>query len=226
MPNEGGDPINPMLLTWGESGCGKTDSVEQKCSICTPDSVTWHESCREAAEVPSRDEGEREMDSSMAIVPVKKLDVASGSFSLLLGALPEVKPGWPLLRHAMVRDRSSSQIQQVRQISVVQWAMRLPSRYGLFIENSTRKDSDSSNHDKDHQLDGESGAIVPVGNEVVSVPLSPDCLSRSLPEELEGLHEKYSATCRLFKFRELELATSNFRKGFNLLLKIIFGLVL
>ncbi|KAG6388640.1 hypothetical protein SASPL_150072 [Salvia splendens] len=211
--NEGGDPIKPMLLTWGEGGCGKTDSVEQKCSICTPDSVTWHESCREAGEVPPRDEGERDMDSSLAIVPVKEQEVASGSVSLLLKGLSEVKPGWPLLRHAMVRDTSSSQIQQVRQISVVQWAMRLPSRYGLFIENSTRKDSDSSNHDQDHQLDGESGAIVPVGNESVSVPSSPDCLSRPLPEELKGLHEKYSATCRLFKFRELELATSNFRKG-------------
>ncbi|KAG6390424.1 hypothetical protein SASPL_148158 [Salvia splendens] len=210
--NEGGDPIRPML-TWGESGCGRPDLVEQKCSICTPDSVTWHDSCREAAEVPSKDEGKRERDSSMAIVPVKKVEVASGSVSLLLGGLSEVKPGWPLLRHAMVRNTSSSQIQQVRQISVVQWAMRLPSRYGLFIENSTRKDSDSSNHDQDHQLDGESGAIVPVGNEAVSVPSSPDSVSRSLPEELEGLHEKYSATCRLFKFRELELATSNFRKG-------------
>ncbi|KAL1533574.1 protein kinase STUNTED-like [Salvia divinorum] len=182
--NEGGDPIKPML-TWGEGGCGKPDSVEQKCSICTPDSVTWHKSCRGEAEVSSKDEG----------------------------GLSEVKPGWPLLHHAMVRSTHSSQIQQVRQISVVQWAMRLPSRYELFIENSTRKDCDSSNHDQDHQLDGESGAIVPVGNEAVSVPSSPDCGLRSLPEELEGLHEKYSATCRLFKFRELELATSNFRQG-------------
>lgn len=204
-----GDPIKPML-TWDKGGCGKSDLVEQKCSICTPDSVMWHKSCRGAAEEePSKDENER--DSSMAIVPMQKVEVASGSVSLLLRELCEVKPGWPLLRSAMVSNTSASQIQQVRQISVVQWAMRLPSRYCLYMENSTRKDYDSSNHDQDHQLDGESGAIVPVGNEA-SVPSSPD--SRSLPEELVGLHEKYSATCRLFKFKELELATSNFRQGF------------
>ncbi|XP_057795667.1 protein kinase STUNTED [Salvia miltiorrhiza] len=203
-----GDPIKPML-TWEDGGgCGKS---EEKCSICTPDSVTWHKACRGAAEEPAKDEGER--DSSMAIVPVEKVEVASVSVSLLLRELSEVKPGWPLLRRAMVCNTSSSQIQQVRQISVVQWAMRLPSRYCLYIENSTRKDCDSSNHDQDHQLDGETGAIVPVGNEAVSIPSSPDCVSRSLPEELEGLHEKYSATCRLFKFRELELATSCFRQG-------------
>ncbi|KAG6426389.1 hypothetical protein SASPL_110612 [Salvia splendens] len=165
-----------------------------------------------ASEVPSKDKCEREGDTLMEIVPLKKVEVASGSVSLFLGGMSEVKPGWPLLRHAMVCNTTSSQIQQVRQISVVQWVMRLPSRYGLFIENLTRKDYDSSNHDKGHQLDGEGGAIVPAGNEAVSVPSSRDCISRSLPKELEGLHEKHSTTCRLFKFRELELATSNFRQ--------------
>lgn len=101
---------------------------------------------------------------------------------------------------------------------MVQWAMRLPSRYfTLSIENLTRKDDDlDQDHDHDQDqcvLDGETGAIVLVGNETVSVPSSPDCLSRCLPEELEGLHEKYSATCRLFKFKELESATSNFIQG-------------
>lgn len=202
--NDVGDPIKPMLA-WEEGGCGRSGVAEEKCSICTPHSVAWRQP---AEEEPSKDE-ESERDSSMAIVPVKKAEIASGSVSLLLRELSEVKPGWPLLRRAMV---SSSQNQQVRQISVVQWAMRLPSRYCLYIENSSRKDYDSSNHERDHQLDGESGAIVAVGNEAVSVPSSPD--SRSLPEELVGLHEKYSATCRLFKFKELELATSNFRQGF------------
>ena len=158
----------------------------------------------------------------MEIVPLKKVEVASGSVSMFLGGMSEVKPGWPLLRHAMVCNTTSSQIQQVRQISVVQWVMRLPSRYGLFIENMTRKDCDSSNHDKGHQLDGEGGAIVPAGNEAVSVPSTPDCISRSLPVELEGLHEKHSTTCRLFRFRELELATDRV----FIFCWIIFGLVL
>ncbi|KAL0314364.1 UNVERIFIED_CONTAM: Proline-rich receptor-like protein kinase PERK1 [Sesamum angustifolium] len=88
--------------------------------------------------------------------------------------------------------------------------MRLPSRYGLLIEHSNRKDSDSDcDGEQSSKLDGENGAIIPVGNENLSVPSSPDLISRPLPVELEGLHEKYSATCRLFKFHELVSATSN-----------------
>lgn len=214
-----GSPIRPML-TWDGGSCGKSNlasaspearAFERKCSICSPDSVAWNKPCRQSAEEPSTDDGKK---NSMAIVPVQKLEIASSSVSLLLRELPELKPGWPLLRRAIMSHRSSSYNSQVRQISVVQWAMRLPSRYCLYIEHSTRKDSDS-NHDQDQssKLDGENGAIVHVGNETVSVPLCPDRLSRSLPEELEGLHEKYSATCRLFKFRELESATSNFTPG-------------
>lgn len=209
-----GSPIRPML-TWDDrSSCGKSNLASaspEKCSICSPDSVAWHKSCRQSNEEPPADDGKK---NSMAIVPVKKLEIASSSVSLLLRELPELKPGWPLLRRAIMSNRSSSYNSQVRQLSVVQWAMRLPSRYFLFIEHSTRKDSDP-NHDQDQssKLDGETGAIVPVGNETVSVPSCPNRVPRSLPEELEGLHEKYSATCRLFKFRELESATSNFTPG-------------
>ncbi|KAH6832143.1 kinase with adenine nucleotide alpha hydrolases-like domain-containing protein [Perilla frutescens var. hirtella] len=219
-----GNPIRPML-TWDEGACGKSNSAlvspeaqtfEQKCSICSPGSVAWSKSCSKPAEEPSNnDDDDDDKRNSMAIVPVvQKLEVASSSVSLLLRGLPEQKPGWPLLRRAIMPSRSSSYNAQVRQISVVQWALRLPSRYCLYVENSIRKDNDSS-HDQDQssKLDGETGAIVPVGNETVSVPPSPDRVSRSLPEELEGLHEKYSATCRLFKFRELELVTSIFTPG-------------
>lgn len=212
-----GSPIRPML-TWDDrSSCGKPNLASaspEKCSICSPGSVAWHKSCRKSDEEPPADDGKK---NSMAIVPVKKLEIASCSVSLLLRELPELKPGWPLLRRAITSNRSPSYNSQVRQISVVQWAMRLPSRYCLFIEHSTRKDSDP-NHDQDKpsKLDGETGAIVPVGNETMSVPSCLNRVPRSLPDELEGLHEKYSATCRLFKFRELESATSNFTPGFCL----------
>lgn len=181
--------------------------MEEKCSICSP---TWHKSCNEE---PSKDEGKEE--NSMAIVPLQKMEVSSSSVSLLLKEFSEVKPGWPLLRQAMMSNTNSAHNHKMRQnqISVVQWALRLPSRYYLYIENSSRKTQDL-NHDQDQssKLDGETGAIVPVGNEIASFPSSP--VSISLPEELEGLHEKYSATCRLFKFEELELATSNFTPGY------------
>ncbi|KAK4429609.1 Proline-rich receptor-like protein kinase PERK1 [Sesamum alatum] len=208
--------MRPML-TWDEGTCGKLDlalaspelvTLERNCSICSPDSVAPNHSCGGSAEEPSDDDNK---ENSMAIVPVQKLEAASSSISLLLRELPELKPGWPLLRRAVLSNAVSSYNPRARQISVVQWAMRLPSRYGLSIEHSTRKDSDSDcDGEQSSKLDGESGAIVPVGNETVSVPSSPDSISRPLPAELEGLHEKYSATCRLFKFHELVSATSNF----------------
>ncbi|KAI3464566.1 hypothetical protein Pfo_021229 [Paulownia fortunei] len=216
-----GHSVKPML-TWDEGTCGKSDlalaspeyvahTLQRNCSICSPDSVAPTNSCARSAEEPSNDDNK---ENSMAIVPVQKLEAASSSISLLLRELPELKPGWPLLCHAIISNRTSSYNSQVRQISVVQWAMRLPSRYFLSIENSTKNDHNSDcDRDQSSELDGESGAIVPVGNETVSVPSSPDCISRSLPEELEDLHEKYSATCRLFKFQELISATSNFTPG-------------
>ncbi|PIN22023.1 Serine/threonine protein kinase [Handroanthus impetiginosus] len=203
--------------TFGKSDLGLTSTefvastLEQKCSICSPDSVGPDSYCAESAEKPSNDDNK---ETSMAIVPVQKLDAASSSISLLLREVPELKPGWPLLRRAIFSNRRTLYNSHVKQVSVVQWAMRLPNRYCLSIENSTRKDSDSDcDQDQSSELDGETGAIVSVSNEMVSVPSSPDCISRSLPKELEGLHEKYSATCRLFKFEELASATSNFTPG-------------
>ncbi|WCJ43489.1 Protein kinase protein with adenine nucleotide alpha hydrolases-like domain [Euphorbia peplus] len=111
-------------------------------------------------------------------------------------ALVVVKPGWPLLRRK-ASDRGS-----IRQMSVVQWAMRLPNRQ-VSSRLPNLGESKSS-------LDGESGAIVAMGTDSLPVSSSPDRNSKNLPEELEGLHEKYSATCRLFTYQELLSATSNF----------------
>nr|KAJ0223150.1 hypothetical protein LSAT_V11C200059590 [Lactuca sativa] len=77
---------------------------------------------------------------------------------------------------------------------MVQWAMRLPSRHCFEITNS-----DSQNYDQNDGIP-ENGAIVCVDHDSIL-----------LPKELEGLHEKYSATCRLFQYRELLSATSNFK---------------
>ncbi|KAL3641215.1 hypothetical protein CASFOL_016183 [Castilleja foliolosa] len=190
---------NLKLLTWDENTCGKSNSSlsitksERNCSICS------------ANHDPSKDHNK---NNSLAIVPVYKLEAASSSISLLLRELPETKPGWPLLRRAIISNKKPLYNSQVSQISVVQWALRLPDRYCLSIENLNRADNDFSGRG---QLDGESGAIVTIGNENLSVPASPDRMSGS--EELEGLQEKYAATCRLFKFHELVNATFNFLPG-------------
>ncbi|KAL2503625.1 Protein kinase protein with adenine nucleotide alpha hydrolase-like domain [Abeliophyllum distichum] len=183
-------------------------ALHGKCSICSMDSVAPDSSCVKSEDKHS---GNYHGENALAILPVQKLEVASSSISLLLRELPELRPGWPLLRRAFISNRKSSSNSSVKQISVVQWAMRLPSRYFLSIENSTRKNSDSDGEkDPSSELNGETGAIVPVGNETVSTQSSADCISRPLPEELEGFHEKYSATCRLFQYHELVSATSSF----------------
>ncbi|KAF5735481.1 L-type lectin-domain containing receptor kinase II.1-like [Tripterygium wilfordii] len=166
--------------------------------------------CRnQSVEEPSADDGGG--DKSLASLPAKKPEASSCTISMLLRPLPEVRPGWPLLRRAVLSDQKPSDRSLVTQISVVQWALRLPSRQISAPTNLDRKltcghqaTSLSSN------LDGESGAIVPVGSEKMPAPLSPDQSTKSLPNELEGLHEKYSASCRLFKYQELLSATSNF----------------
>ncbi|KAF5467900.1 hypothetical protein F2P56_012107 [Juglans regia] len=182
--------------------------VKQKCSICAPNSEFPDNSCRQSAEEPSGLGGEGE---SLALVPVQKEEVACSSISMLIKELPELKPGWPLLHRATLSDRKASDRSMVRQISVVQWALRLPSRHYSFSSNSDHKKvTCHQSEDQSSSLDSESGAIVPVGTEILTAPPSPEYNSKRLPKELEGFHEKYSSTCRLFNYEELISATSNF----------------
>lgn len=58
-------------------------------------------------------------------------------------------------------------------------------------------------------LDSKSGALVPVDAEIGTAS-SPERDLKRIPKELEGLHDKYSSSCRLFKYQELVSATSNF----------------
>lgn len=145
--------------------CSESEQQEA-CSICSPTSVLGGDSAGQSIEESSVDGGEE--DNSMAIVPVQKCEPAPSSVTLLIKELPELRPGWPLLRRAAVQQGPSTPCSS--KISVVQWAMRLPSR---------RDAEDLS----------------------------------TLPEELVGLAEKFSATCRLFKFQELVAVTSNFERG-------------
>lgn len=176
-----------------------------KCSICGPDSVLPDNSYGQSAD--SGDAGE---NNSLALVPVEKEEAASSPISLLINELPELKPGWPLLRRSGPSSRKVSDQSIFQRISVVQWALQLPSRHYACTVTS---EHNQINCDQSSNLDGESGAIVPVVTETSNAPLSPEHSPRRLPEELEGLHEKYSSTCRLFKYRELVSATSNFLPG-------------
>ncbi|KAJ8647348.1 hypothetical protein MRB53_000371 [Persea americana] len=146
------------------------------------------------------------VDGSLALVPVQTIEAASSSISLLMRELPELRPGWPLLRRAVLPERQPSERSTAKKISVVQWAMRLPTRHSTAAVHPDHKTMNRAVA----SLDGASGAIVPVGD-VVS-PKSDDMELKNLPKEFEFLHEMYSSTCRLFSYQELQSATSNFSK--------------
>ncbi|CAI9115520.1 OLC1v1016436C2 [Oldenlandia corymbosa var. corymbosa] len=191
---------------------GNTDSrhqdvtLKRNCSVCSVGAVL-EDDCMQSTDESSCDGSK---DTSMAVVPVQKIEVASSSISLLIKELPEVRPGWPLLRRTILSNKRSSNNSSVRQISVVQWALRLPSRQFLSVESNSKGGVCDHGIDHSSEMDGESGAIVPVGGESHDNQESENSISDALPKVLEGLHEKYSATCRLFTYKELLSATSSF----------------
>ncbi|KAK9111495.1 hypothetical protein Scep_019014 [Stephania cephalantha] len=175
------------------------------CSFCISRSVSLIAHFARDSEEECDGSNGGKVDDSMALVPVQTKEVAASSVSSLL------KPGWPLLRQAVLPEKKAS----VRRISVVQWAMQLPTRHSLSMVYPDQKQvDDEQKNSGSSSLDGESGAIVPVGNDynAASSPLtSPDQdQNKRLPKVLESLHEKYSSTCRLFSYQELESATSKF----------------
>ncbi|GFY85570.1 kinase with adenine nucleotide alpha hydrolases-like domain-containing protein [Actinidia rufa] len=182
----------------------RESATKKKCSICSPGSVLPENSCVQSTNAPN----DCDKDNSKALVPVRKLEAASSSvFPLLVSELPELRPGWPLLHRAILPDWQASETPSAQQISVVQWAMQLPTRNCLPSADS-KQSTCREGENQSSEPDRESGAIVPVGAETSS---SPSFSSRGLPEELEGLHEKYLDSCRLFKYQELLQATSNFK---------------
>ncbi|GMH21549.1 hypothetical protein Nepgr_023391 [Nepenthes gracilis] len=95
--------------------------------------------------------------------------------------------------------------------SVGQLPMQFLSRY--IFATQTQLNCNDQKEDESSDPDHESGAIIPVSNETLSHHIPPLTNSRCLPIELEGLHEHYLSTCRVFKYQELQLATSTFSSG-------------
>lgn len=108
------------------------------------------------------------------------------------------------LRRRIFSHQRSSSFEWAK-VSMVQWAMRLPSRY-----NSVHPDSKSLKSDDSPRFNGDSEC------ESTSTVDPESIFSFSLydvawpPSELGSLQEKYSSVCRLFSYEELKLATSNF----------------
>ncbi|KAL5982740.1 hypothetical protein ACLOJK_016816 [Asimina triloba] len=197
-----GVKLDCSRITVDKHSACELKSVSRKCSVCASGCV------------PCSEEGS---DHSLALVPVNNASEASFSGGNLHES-PELRPGWPLLRKSFLLDNQALERPKGRQISVVQWALQLPTRHFAAPVHPEHRPPTAEgqttaiavgSHESRSNLDGESGAIVPVGDAATSPAAEDDGLSR-LPKELESLHEKYSSTCRLFTYQELVWATSNF----------------
>ncbi|CAL0305487.1 unnamed protein product [Lupinus luteus] len=175
-----------------------TETVRREsCSICGPTLALPYISCHQSEEGSSGEDGS---ENSLAMVPVKTIDPSQ----------LELKPGWPLLRQKSLSDRQHFDRSSLHHISVVQWAMRLPCRHLPYAaDHNHRPNNFDRGQDQYAALDSETGALVPV-DAALGTSHSLERNSLSIPRELEDLHDKYSATCRLFQYKELVSATSNF----------------
>lgn len=170
------------------------DDVPGECTNC--DSRT--QSCEELAW------DETVADNSLALVPVQTDN------SLVVQESPRSKQeGWLFLRRVFLPKHQDLVKTSAKKTSLIQWVLRLPSRYTSAVVYPDHKQNHSADTSEDNRsnLDGESGAIVSVEHDSACPPLSP---YNELPKELEGLQERYSSTCRLFSYQELLSATSNF----------------
>ncbi|KAL6641786.1 hypothetical protein ACP70R_019967 [Stipagrostis hirtigluma subsp. patula] len=93
---------------------------------------------------------------------------------------PEVATGWPLLRKTLKPDRKPA-LPELSEVSVVQWAMELPSR-----------------------------EVVPSGIDSGKPAPVTDEPEKNLPEELVSLREKYSSKYTLFSCSDLAKITDAF----------------
>lgn len=157
-----------------------------------------------SASPASRSELKR--SESLALVPVKKPEAPLRSISLLIEDLPEAKRGWPLLGAAITTPQNQKQKTKRSKVSVVQWAMQLPSRHSTASAvHPTAPEANATSN-----ADGNRGAIVPVETDSCGPWPTIDNGEKQIPKELESLEQKYSSVCRLFSYEELMKLTSNF----------------
>lgn len=164
--------------------------------------------CDEMLEESCTDERE---DRSLALVPYQAADASSVPKLVTNHESNELKPGWQLVRRVFLHRHHESDKAPSQKTSMVRRVLRFPVRHSSMAVHPDRKRRESAQMD-DHlsDLSAESGAIVPFGDVAALVPSSSFNGFKNLAKELEGFHEKYSSTCRLFAYQELLSATSNF----------------
>uniref|UniRef100_J3LUM2 Protein kinase domain-containing protein n=2 Tax=Oryza brachyantha TaxID=4533 RepID=J3LUM2_ORYBR len=132
----------------------------------------------------------------------QNVDTPSSS-PLSLRRMIEGRPDRCRLRRRIFNHQRSSSFEWAK-ISMVQWAMRLPSRYTSVSDNKSLKSDASPRLNCDSECESTSAVDT---ESLFSFSLYDMAWP---PSELESLQEKSSSTCRLFTYEELKLATSNF----------------
>lgn len=189
------------------SKCGKK-TLKRNCENCAADSVFRETS---GTQLPDESEGEDGEENSLALVPIQRLDISSNSIKIQDSQC--FKPGWSLLRHTFLPKRQCMEKTE-KKTSVFGWALRpLSWNTSAVVYPDHKLVNSAQDEDCSSMLNGISGAIVPFGPNAVCPPLSPHHGMEPLPEEFLDLCKKYSSSCRLFCYKELLLATSNFRPG-------------
>ncbi|XP_010471913.1 PREDICTED: probable receptor-like serine/threonine-protein kinase At5g57670 [Camelina sativa] len=174
----------------------------ENCAVCGSDSLSLNDTNTPGNERSEDDDDDDECHKAMEVMPVNGPEDSGGSITMLDGKLPESRPGWPLLRRAVStlgQSVTTPHSSLSKQIPVVQWALKLPTR-----------DTNQPGYDSSEDDLSSLNAVVPFGINSISKKSSPDNSPRKLPEELEGLYERFSSACRVFKYKELVSVTSNF----------------
>ena len=122
----------------------------------------------------------------------------------------ERRPDRCHLHRRIFRHHRSSSLEWAKN-SMVQWAMRLPSRY-----SSVHPDGKSLKSDASPRLNCDSETESTTAVEPVSMFSFAFYDVVWPPSELESLREKCSSVCRLFSYEELKLATANYSPGNSL----------
>ncbi|KAG2254955.1 hypothetical protein Bca4012_102150 [Brassica carinata] len=131
---------------------------------------------------------DRSEDDDDKCLKAKEIVSEKGSTAMLVRKQPEARPGWPLLRRAFTS--AAQPITSHRPTS--QWALKLPPRSSKQIGHDSSDSTLSSL------------------NAITTKKSSSDNSPRKPSKELEGLYERFSSTCQVFKYKELVSVTSDF----------------
>ncbi|MQL82069.1 hypothetical protein Taro_014526 [Colocasia esculenta] len=179
----------------GSSLSSSDGSSNSNCSVCVSAFESDQAGVRSPGILPKEEE-------SVAPAAVPEIMDTASNFTHLFKPVPEQRTGWPILRRTLVHDKKTGP--ERPRTSVIQWAMRLPSRYSASAAvHPDRKTSKPAAEITDN--------VDPVATDSSPMFNAPYLEEQgNFSKELESLHLKYSSTCRLFSYKELQLATSDF----------------